>query len=53
MAKPTKSLDGVPTFQFIASKTMPSPRWSLSVKSAAEFVPVIWNAVLMRLGYCL
>src|SRR4029450_13192022 len=52
MAKPTKSLEGVPAFQFMASKTIPSPRCSLRVKSAAGLVPAIWNPVLILPVYC-
>src|SRR5690242_17230403 len=40
MAKPTKFNGGVPCFQFIASSAMPSPRYTLSVKTAAAFWPV-------------
>ncbi len=40
IAKPTKSGGGFPSFQFIAMRAMPSPRWSFSVNGAAAFVPV-------------
>ena len=40
IAKPTKSLGGLPFFQFIPSRAIPSPRCNLRVKSAAEFLPL-------------
>src|SRR5262245_47748977 len=47
MAKPTKSVGGLPSFQFMATRVMPSPRWSFRVKRAAGFWPVTWNSALM------
>jgi hypothetical protein len=39
MAKPTKSRGGVPDFQFMAARTMPSPRYSVNVNGAAALTP--------------
>jgi hypothetical protein len=45
MANPTKSSGGFPLFQFIATRAMPSPRWSFSVNSALAFLPVTWKSL--------
>ena len=37
---PTNSFGGLPFFQFMASRDIPSPRCTLSVKSAAALVPL-------------
>ena len=39
IAKPTKSRGGVPVFQFIATSTMPSPRYSFRVNGAVVLLP--------------
>jgi hypothetical protein len=40
MAKPTKSRGGLPCFQFMATRAIPSPRCTLSVNSAAALWPL-------------
>src|SRR5262249_38045202 len=47
MAKPTKSSGGSFFFQFMASRHMPSPRWSLGVNSALGFLPTTWKSADM------
>src|SRR5690242_9461451 len=50
MAKPTKSSGGGPTFQFMASSAMPSPRWTRSVNGAFALLPLTWNSPAIRLS---
>jgi len=45
IANPTKSRGGVPVFQFIAARTMPSPRYSVSVNGAVELLPLTLKSV--------
>src|SRR5690348_5577825 len=47
MANPAKSSGGVPFFQFMVSRSIPSPRWSFNENGAAAFDPIASKSPFM------